>query len=279
MADYRFNILWNYHLNKRIAIHGIILSISAIFLIAQSCGPSGPRDHRAARRAAIWKFNEAIFESRIGEGLFQGPMLIEVNDKEFIFRWYSTVPQWGATIYGATVPKDRNEKITFLHGLGQRKRATYLCGTDKLPVNESALKNLFGLPPNPDYGDIGIRRLQLIPLDANQLNDVANFVEIKKGLRQYRFEHAASYPDSLSEIIFVPRLDVVDHSPLDSFYFADRYGHEYFYVNLIDFVVVGTPGENRKWDIDSAKMDSIYSDDMEHIYTTWDDIIVKFRPR
>jgi hypothetical protein len=257
----------------------IIISWLLLFIIsATMCGPSAPRNFYSARKEATRKLERILSLDFIDIRLLNGPTLIKENPENFIFQWSLKVLRSGATIFEVAVPKDPRGK-TGLMIKGERRSYSYLVGTLDFPINEAVLYNLFSLPPDPhDKISDRAKRLRMIPLDIDQLEDVANFVQIKNDLGEYYFCFNHIYPDSLEELnLIIPKGDCGVFK-LDSLYIHDRFGAKYNYDNLGNFVILGSMGEKGKWDFDKAIIDSIYNDQKEHIFINGDEIIVKFKP-
>jgi hypothetical protein len=253
-----------------------LIIISA--LLALTCAPSSPRDLESAQRAAFSELRAIMFEGRVDIKLFQGPNLVIEDSGKYVFHWVSTVPGLEATICEVSVPKDPKGEPG-IRIKGKRDRFGYLSGTLDFPLNESALYSLFRLPPDPkDTTSDRARRLRMVPLDEGQLKDVANFVSITSELHGYASCFDRRYPASLEELNNVTAKFPCGLDRLDSMYIHDRYGRKYYYENFIEFLVLGTPGENGKWDFNRAVLDSLYNDEREYILTNDDDLLVKIKP-
>lgn len=230
-----------------------------------------------ARKAAIGYFEDDMFELNIDNNLFQGPILVTEDDTAFTFQWQLKILPKETSTIEISVPKNRTE-IKGLHIGGTRNDIGYLGGTRKLPLSQAMLSTLFDTAPTLKDSSERARRLRMIPLDDTQLGDVANFLSIKMGLMQFSQCFNGRYPDSLKEIREYAR-GTYFMDALDSLCSHDRYGHEYNYINMITFVLIATPGKDGILNFNNTIIDSIYHDQMEHIYILGDDIIVKFAPR
>ncbi len=229
-------------------------------------------DIQDARNKAINKFEFSLSQDRIDIELLQGPTLALENETHYIFQWESTVPTAGATIFEVSVHKSPTGKIGF-RSEGKRAHYGYLWLTLDLPLDKAMLTNLFDLPPTPKVTNERTKRLRDVSLTTREREDIANFIEIKRLLMDFHYQHDHRYPDDLDEL------------NLDSLFTNDQFGNKYFYKKLVNKsnvqypnVVLGTPGKNRKWDFDSIVIDSLFSDQREYILKTDDDIIVKFKP-
>jgi hypothetical protein len=255
-----------------------LLSIAFCIFIAASCAQSGPRNLESARKKAIYAFEDYLFEDDIDSKYFSGPILVGEDEDSFIFTWACIVPGAENAIVEEYVPKDPKAYEGHV-GFKWKGRFPPLGGTRQYSLNEAALQNLFGLPLNDDPETL---RLRKVPLTQDQYWDVGNFSAISNQINEYAFCFNCAYPDSLSW----PK-NTRESSPrnncnlkaLDSLRTHDRYGYEYYYRNFIKFVILGTPGADRKWDFPPAIFDSLYNDRLEHIYTNDDDIIVKLIPK
>jgi hypothetical protein len=269
-----YNLIVNVFYMKN-SLNNIFLFLS--FIIAMNCGSFGPRDSKTAQKVATNYFESIMFEDDINDTLFVGPILIDSSKNDFVFQWLSKVPKPGATIIEMPIPKDPNRE----HGYrtkGERNNYAYLQGTRDFPFNEAMIIALFGLPTSEDTRQ-QTRHLRAAPLNSARLEDLASFVVIKMNLREYASCITCRYPDSLADFNTFKNTGNCNVKSLDSLIIHDRYGKQYFYLNLINFVVLGSPGANDRWDFDKAIMDSIFNDQEEHINTTDDDIIVKIKPR
>ena len=162
--------------------------------------------------------------------------------------------------------------------IGERGRIEYLRGSKDYPLNEAALRNLFGMPNTSENRNIRRKRILMTPLNFNQIEDIANFVELKRYFEEYYYYNHCQFPNSLDEPINIPIPRWFGEPLIDTLYNKDRYGFIYYYKNLGAFVVLGTSGRNTKWDFNSAIIDSIDNDMGEHIFVNDDDILVKFMP-
>jgi hypothetical protein len=252
-------------------LNNILFFIIFLITLSVSCGPSGPRSLETAGNLAFSYFlNYAMFDNRISEKLFTGPYLIEENEKEYVFQWVCKVPKPGDTFIDISVPK-KSEEIKGYHIGGRKDDISFLRNTCDFPLNEAMLTNLFSLSIDPDNKSELTKRLRMVPLTNGQMEEVASFITLGWRLSQYAYMRHCHYPDSLAELL-------KDDLNFNKQYFIDRFGRPYFYSNLLGFIILGTAGENGKWDFDKAVLDSFYYDQMEQIHTTDDDIIVKFKP-
>jgi hypothetical protein len=252
----------------------ILISVAllcAIMVIACS------RSRESAQRVATERLRNDFLEGDISEDLFQGPILLRSDEKDYVFQWASTVPEPGATIIEISVSKSRLGTVG-LFIKGKRSDPMYLGSSRRMPFNMSVLSMLFDLPCTPDDKSIFVKPLREIPLTPNQLSDVASFVHIKRDLMEYNPCYKKGYPDSLEEFNHISNPDSCAMFPLDSMFTHDHWGHKYFYNNLGNMVILGTPGKNEKWDFNKAAMDSLYNYPWQQIYTTDDDIVVRFWP-
>jgi hypothetical protein len=257
------------------SLNNFLLFLS--FLMAINCGSFGPRDSKTAQKEATKYFKSIMFDDDINDTLFTGPILIDSLKNDFVFQWYSKVPRPGATIIEVLIPKDPDRE----HGYrtkGERSNYAYLRNTRDFPFNEAMLITLLGLPTSDDTRQ-KTKHFRSVPLTRAQLEDVASFVVIKMNLLEYASCITCRYPDSLADFNTFKNTGNCNVKALDSLITHDRYGKQYYYLNLINFVVLGSPGANDRWDFDKAIMDSIFNDQEEHINTTDDDIIVKIKPR
>jgi hypothetical protein len=254
------------------------IPIIVFILLIVSCGQSGPRDLEDAKAQAKYDFCNMMFEDRVDTKYFDGPIFVKEDDKFFVFRWVSNIPGARPSIEEGYVPKDQKNKTGFRT---IDNGAIGLGGTLDYPLTEAALYSLFGLALNDSPE---VLRLRKIRLTLDQLVDVRNFTAIGSDLSQYAFCFNCAYPDSLSwfknakEIRRINTENNCSINELGSLDTYDRYGHEYYYRNFINFIVLGTPGANRKWDFTPAVLDSIYNDQLEHIFLNNDDILVKLTP-
>jgi hypothetical protein len=254
------------------------LLIICSVLLAFACGPSGPRDLESPQRAARGRLRSLLALDDVDIELFRGPELISEDSLEYTFHWVSNILEPRGTIYEVSVPKDWNERPSVRIG-GERIRDGYLGGTTDFPLNEAALLNLFRLPPNPqDTISDRAGRLRMVALDHRQLQDVANFVEIRRELEEYASCFNRRYPSTLDELSRAAGPGECGIDELDSLYLHDRYGREYYYENFVEFLLLGTAGKNDEWDFNSAVLDSLFHDNREYILTNDDDILVKLRP-
>lgn len=240
-----------------------------------ACGPEKPRNMESARKAAVKLLRDIFYDQGIDINLFKGPIFEGETEKGYMFRWYSTVPRPGATVLEINVPRDPN--TFFGMGLaGPRPSIRYLVHSSQLPISQAVLRSVFHLPPPFNLNE-RIKRLSLVPLDTAHLEDIANFVEISWELSDYARCFGRHLPTNLEEIKNVAGSQC-NVDKIDSLYMHDRYGREYIYENLIDFAMLGSPGQNLIWDFDKAVLESVYYDQLEHIYVSGDDILVKFKP-
>ena len=258
---------------------GLYLLMLSLFitLLELNCGSTGPRTLESAESSASVYFHDNIvIDGDISEKLLEGPILVDETDDEFVFQWGAKAPIPGETYCEVTVPKRSGEiysKIT-----GRRKNLSRLGHTRDFPLNEAMLINLFNLPTSPDFKDEHTRRLSEVPLNTGQLEDVANFMDISWELTEYASCMNCRYPDSLYELNTFKNSGTCNVHKLDCFFLTDRYGHQYYYTCLLGFIILGSPGENGKWDLDKAVLDSVYYEQIDQIQRTDDDIIVKFKP-
>jgi hypothetical protein len=248
-----------------------IVLICAAMVMA--CG----RSRESAQKAATDNFENFLIEADMNKNLFQGPTLVKTDESDYVFQWASVVPEPGATIYEVLVSK----RFPFQAGSfikGKRSEILYLASTGHMPFNEAMLTTLLNLPSDTSDHSIFVKPLREVQLTQNQLSDVASFIHIKRDLMEYKSCYKDSYPDSLEEFNHISNPDSCAMFPLDSMFTHDHWGNKYFYNNLGNKVILGTPGKNRKWDFSDAVMDSIFNFHLNQIYVTDDDIIVKFLP-
>lgn len=244
-------------------------------LLISGCSYHAPRNLKEAQEQAISNFKDIMFELDIDVKYFDGPTFIAQDEQDYTFVWISTISEIRSTIIEVFVSK--NQPGVGYRTIGRSK--SYLCGTCEFPLNEAALCNLFRLRSNPKIkASDKARQLRIVPFAPRQLEDIANFIEIRHDIEQYMWCFNLRYPDSLSYLHNIDGSSCAVED-LDSIYTHDRYGHQYYYENFINFVVLGTPGADRKWDFAPAVIDSIYNDSLEHIYVKNDDIIVKLIPK
>ncbi|MEE9553860.1 MAG: hypothetical protein V3W18_06135 [candidate division Zixibacteria bacterium] len=266
----------------RILIYIINLSVSCVIVLScilcNSCSPS--RIAENAEKSAYRKLKYYLQDiCEIDVELFDGPELLRENEDDYVFIFHSMYPEYGVMNFEVSVPKDKHKNIDISAPSGERKRFNFLCETTRLPVKKAALSYLFNLPISQDTTNPRIKRLQTVELDKGQFNDIVNFVEIKRELFTFAACHGSRNPDNLQEL----QSDAFSKSTcrireLDSLYIHDRYGQKYYYQNLINFVLLGSPGQNLKWDFNAFELDSLYNDDLEHILVDGDDIMVKLKP-
>ena len=253
-----------------------ILLILIFLSLTVTCSQAGPRNMKDAIGQAKYDFYIIMFEDGIDTKYYDGPFFVEEDSSYFTFKWNSNIPGERPDIIEGYVPKNPKH-ITSIRTI--QRGAIGLSGTLDYPLNEAALQCLFELPLN---NDIETLRLRKIPLTLRQLEDVTNITCIGNDIRQYEYCFKCAYPDSLSWLINIREskyrndCSVVE---LDSTITHDRYGREYYYENYINFIVLGTAGANHIWDFTPTLMDSIYNDNLEHIYVNNDDIIVKLKPQ
>jgi hypothetical protein len=254
------------------------IPVIVFILLIISCGQSGPRNLEDAKSQAKYDFYIMMFDDQVDTKYYDEPIFVKEDNKFFVFRWVSNIPGVRPTVEEGYVPKDRKNKTgfrTIQHG------AIGLGGTLDYPLTEAALYSLFDLALNESPE---VLRLRKVPLTTAQLEDVSNFTTISNDLSQYTFCFNCAYPDSLSWFCNAEEIERMNTKSscsirkLDSLDTYDRYGYEYYYRNFIKFIILGTPGANRKWDFGQAIFDSLYNDQFEHIYTNNDDIIVKLIP-
>jgi hypothetical protein len=248
-----------------------IALICAVMVMA--CGSS----RESAQMAATDNFENFLTEAGMNKNLFRGPTLVRNDESDYVFQWASVVPESGATIFEILVSKS----FPFRPGLfikGKRSEISYLASTRYMPFNEAMLTTLFYLTSDTSDHSIFVKPLREVPLTQNQLSDVASFIHIERDLREYNPCYKKGYPDSLEEFNHISNPDSCGMFPLDNMFTHDHWGNKYFYKNLGNRVILGTAGKNRKWDFSDAVMDSIFNFHLNQIYTTDDDIIVKFCP-
>lgn len=269
------NIRGNGVNKMRLKYDFIVEMIALYFVVAVGC-QSGPRDLKAARTRADYDFYQVMFEDRVDTKYYDGPLFFAEKDSGFVFRWVSNIPGVTPAILEGYVPKDPKDNTGFKT---IQSGAIGLGGTLDYPLSEAALCGLFRLPLN---NSPEVLRLRKVPLTLAQLEDVTRMTNIRADISDYAYCFNCAYPDSLSWLKNIKQSRYRDYctvKQLDSVYTHDRYGYEYCYQNYIIFVLLGTPGANRKWDFDQAVMDSIYHDNKEHIYVNNDDIIAKVVPK
>lgn len=240
-----------------------------------ACGPEGPRDLKRAEAKADHDFYDMMFEDRVDTKYYDGPIFVEERDSGYVFRWVSNIPGARLSIWEGYVSRDPKHYTDFMN---IQRGAISLSGTLDYPVGEAALVDLFRLPYNDNAETL---RLRKVPLTLGQLEDVDKFAIIAGNISGFAYCYNCAYPDSLSWFKNVKERNykiMCVINELDSVFTHDRYGHEYYYENFINYVVLGTPGANRMWDFEPAVLDSIYNDKLEHIYANGDDIIVKLIP-
>lgn len=255
----------------------VLLRISKFSLISVLIVFSCSIDSDTAKRMAEESFNEYTDNLGIDKTLMDGPYLVEKSERKYVFHWKSTVPTPGATIFEVMIYDSPGKKIRNTLK-GQRPDIYYLMGTDHLPFAESMISNLFNLPVT----QLTDRENDLFKLARSltqrQLVDIANFLRISKDLVEYEFCLQCRYPASLEELNDFKNPGNCNVKPLDSLYVSDRYGNRYFYENLVNFVILGSKGENGVWDIDKEFINFIYQDQRSHMFAKDDDIIVKLKP-
>lgn len=232
---------------------------------------------KQAQEAAIESFENDLNEADINPDLFVGPTLVKNNDNEYIFQWASVVPESGATIFEISVSKSfPSHPGMFLKG--KRAEPMYLAGTGRMPFDKAMLTTLFNLPSDTSNHSIFVEPLREAQLSRQQLNDVASFIHIKRDLMEYNPCYKVGYPDSLGEFNHISNPEFCAMFDLDSLFLYDHWGNRYYYKNLGQKVILGTPGKNGKWDFSDNVMDSLFNLQLDQIYVTDDDIIVKFSP-
>jgi hypothetical protein len=219
---------------------------------------------KSAQKAATERFRSDLIEADISESLFLGPVLARNDLNEIAFQWASTVPESGATIIEISISKVYPGGVGSLIK-GPRNEPLYLTSTRKMPFGKAILTTLFSLTSDTSDHSIFVEPLREIQLTKAQLSDVASFVQIKISLKEYEY-YIKHCPDSLEIFHF------------DSLFTHDHWGNKYFYKNLGNMVILGTPGKNEKWEFNKAAMDSLYNYPWQQIYTTDDDIVVRFWP-
>ncbi len=157
------------------------LLIGMLLLAICSCS----RSLESAREKAISEFVNQLQAMDINQELFSGPELVFENEDKYLFHWISLVPQKGDKVIQVSVPKYRG-KIIGVRDVGERESWVHLGHTGDFPFNEAMLTNLFGLPPTPKINNDETKRLRNVDLNPRQLVDVANFVEVKRRLMDYR---------------------------------------------------------------------------------------------
>jgi hypothetical protein len=257
--------------NKQTSLNILLLSI----LFLTGCGSHDSL--KQAQKAATDKFEDFFIEADMNKSLFRGPTLVKNDESEYVFQWASVVPESGATIFEISVSKSFPFYVASV-GKGKRAEPMYLASTGHMPFNEAMLTTLFNLPSDTSDHSIFVKPLREVQLTQNQLSDVASFIHIKRDLMEYNPCYKNGYPDSLEEFKYISNPDDCAMFALDSMFTHDHWGNKYFYKNLGNKVILGTPGKNGKWDFSDAVMDSIFNFHLSQIYVTDDDIIVKFSP-
>lgn len=241
-----------------------ILSSITLLLFVLLAGCSRSESLWEMRKKAVSKFEDFLHEDRINAKLFVGPKLNLENEKYFIFEWRSRLPHTGALTVGVYVPRNPFDE-TIVSGKGDQKNWWYLVDTRDKLVNEAMLGILFNLPISPNDTSERTKRLGRVPLTFSEMEDVVNFIEIKRQLREYFFK-TGTYPIDLYDLNLEWRLT------------RDSTGNKYSYKSMGSHVILGTPGPNMQWDIDSSSFESLFSDEQEYIHQTNDDFLVKFMP-
>lgn len=251
-----------------------VLCILFYALFSLVCTDPGPRNLDEATKAAIYDFHDYLFEETTSEDLFEGPELVGEDSSIFVFRWVCKVPLNAPILIEEYTPKDHRRTSGYKE-IGPRKRCAFLGSTRYFSLNEAALCNLFDTAPDPDDKSARSLRLRRRSLDSCQIEDIANLVEIKSQLNTYEYYFPNHFPESLDSLLKVKDCGNMYLPKLDSIYIHDRYGNEYYYENMITFLLLGTPGKNRIWDFNQAILDTIKNEADDFIFINKDDILVK----
>jgi hypothetical protein len=246
-------------MKKRILYIAFLLWV--ISLCSVQC--TKKRDLSWARKMATKEYENVLHESRINPLLFKGPSLNLENPKFFIFEWRSRVPREGALLISIYVPIDGGEISN--SETGDERDWNYVHDTRDKPINEAILGQLFDLSITPNDTSERTKRLGKLNLTVDQMADIVNFIEIKRKLIEYYFR-IGGYPNSLSDLNLEWRLT------------RDANGNKYSYQSNGRYAILGTPGANGKWEIDSVPVDSIFKDEKEFFQQSGDDLLVKFMP-
>jgi hypothetical protein len=238
-----------------------------------SCSKPKQRTFEDARSESIKTFNELMDQDQINVSLFNGPILVYEDSCEYIFQWKWQLSNSCQSIEESIIPKNPTKNAE-LKTIGMRRAALY--GTNHFSLNEAALYNLFGLPPDPKKFTIRDINLGRASLNSRQLEDVINFVDIKYALLEY-YDCYSHYPDKLSDIKYYTEGNCYIRGLDDSITY-DQYGQKYGYMSIGRYIILGTMGKDGKWNYGQAIMDTIINDENDHIFVSDDDIIVKYEP-
>jgi len=217
------------------------------------------------RKIAQRHFEDCLYQDRINPKLFNGPTLNLEKQDYFIFEWASRIPYDGATKIQIYVPTNSSNNVKNAL-LGEQRDWWYVIDTKDKLVNEAMLCILFDLPVSPKDTSDRTKRLGKLPLTLDEMESVVDFIEIKRQILTYYFQKG-HFPSDLYELILEWRLT------------RDKFGNKYSYKSVGDYVVLGTPGKNSEWDIDSSSIESIFADnEKEYIHKNGDDFLVKIKP-
>ncbi|URA10587.1 hypothetical protein [Thermospira aquatica] len=202
------------------------------------------------------------------------PRFVGESNGYLIYEAPSIEPWKGAVRAMAYIPKERKKKIEVLFE-GKDKYFESLRGSSKLTYSQLLLVYLleyeFFTNIASNWWDYLLDRDYYEPyrdvvFDKKTKENLINFQAIDWALLQ-----APSTPSSLKELVqstypfFIEKEDIFD-----------PYGREYFYKVQGRYVILGSKGENGKWDFDRETLNKVFSNAEEKLFfVKGDDIIVK----
>ena len=210
-----------------------------------------------------------LWDANFSENFFVDPILKKEDDEYYYFTSYSTEPTHKALQMKIKISKkDKLESEASVYG--NNKYWLSMLGNSKDSLNKRMLINLFShnyffdktrnLFDSSMYLNTG--------LTAIQKEHLSRLIQLKDGLGHFSYENKC-YPISLNELKSPGHVqDVAD--------IKDPYGNSYYYeVQGAGYIILGTKGKNRRWDIDPKIRRKITTTMKRGIYMKGDDIIVK----
>ncbi|URA09898.1 hypothetical protein [Thermospira aquatica] len=203
------------------------------------------------------------------------PRFLGESNGYLIYEAPSIEPWKGAVRAMAYIPKERKKKIKVLFE-GKDKYFESLRGPSKFTYSQLLLSELLGYGFLTYIGtgwDLFWGTGYYIPyrdvvFDKKTKENLINFHAIEEALLQ-----APSTPPSLKELFqktypfFINKEDILD-----------PYGREYFYKVQGRYVILGSKGENGKWDFDRETLNKVFSNTEEKLFfLKGDDIIIKMK--
>ncbi|URA10613.1 hypothetical protein [Thermospira aquatica] len=204
------------------------------------------------------------------------PRFVGESNGYLIYGMPSIEPWKGAVWAMVYIPKERKKKIEVVFE-GKDKYVDSLRGECAFTYSQLLLLHLFDynfFTYTGSWWDSLLGRKYYTPyrdvvFDEKTKENLINFGAIKLALL-YSGKNFQTLKELVRSVtIFVTKEDIFD-----------PYGREYFYKVQGRYVILGSKGENGKWDFDRETLNKVFSNAEEKLFfVKGDDIIVKILPR